>query len=47
MSLLCAALLGVLIGAAAMEVLRGKHPDLMKKIEDALKHLAKRLGMLQ
>ncbi|HIJ66128.1 MAG TPA: hypothetical protein HPP77_09285 [Candidatus Hydrogenedentes bacterium] len=47
MSLLGAALLGILLGAAAIELLHGKCPGMMKRIEDALRGLAKRFGMLE
>ena len=35
-----AAIAGVLIGALGSELLRLKHPELVKKVEDSAKHTA-------
>ena len=45
MGALGVALLGIMAGAAGVEMLRARNPELLKRIEDAAKRLVERLDL--
>ena len=47
MGALGVALLGIMAGAAGVEMLRAQNPELLKRIEDAAKRFVERLGLSQ